>query len=249
MQQLKSRYFEPLFEDLAGSGVESSLDENLATFRHLNGEVSFFIADENFDFEQHASDRVIHLDQVVREPLKIAAIILSRLKLNKTVFARNCEAVRISKKEAEDFLDEYHLMGATSSSVNIGLMHHSELLALASFSTGRKMRRLPENSRSFEMIRFCTKKGVTVTGGLTKILKAFCELKSPGDVMTYVSRQFSDGRAFAAAGFMRDTVTAPHYFLVERISFARFPLKEGAYDAEKFYVTRDLGNIRMIYKP
>lgn len=131
----------------------------------------------------------------------------SKFGLNKTIFARQCELKKIDKETANDFLNAYHLMNATQSAFNYGLFYKEELVAVASFSKGRKMNRLQEHERSFELIRFCCKEGITVTGGLTKLVKNFCREKNAGDVMTYVSKQFGNGKSFANAGFKKHSET------------------------------------------
>jgi hypothetical protein len=145
---------------------------------------------------------------------KIPAQLQSRLGLNQRVFARNCQVKKITKEEAANFLDRYHLMGSTQNAFNYGLFQNDELLAVASFSKGRKMNRLPEDKRSFELIRFCCKDGITVTGGLTKLVKNFCREKEAGDVMTYVDQRFSDGTSFIRAGFARHSATERNIKLV-----------------------------------
>lgn len=190
-------------------------------------------------------------DLVVREPQKIAALVQSKLGLNTRVFARNCVVKKITKPDAEVFLDQYHIMRSTQSAANYGLFLKDELIAVASFSKGRKMNRLASHERSFELIRFCCKDGITVTGGLTKLVKNFCRDKQAGDVMTYVDRQFSNGQAFVKAGFKKLDETAPNYFLVNKNDFERSPVenKDIAFDAERFYLTQNAGNIKLIYTP
>lgn len=184
-------------------------------------------------------------------PDKLAAVISSKTGLNKTIFARNCEVKKIEKTVAEKFLDEYHLMNSTSSAYNYGLYFKNELLAVASFSKGRKMNRLPEDKRSFELIRFCCREGITVTGGLTKLVKNFCREKNAGDIMTYVDKQFSSGESFAKAGFVRHSETEPKFFLVNKKTFERIPAESNAddFDPAKFYLVNNEGNIKFVYTP
>src|SRR4249919_1406417 len=87
------------------------------------------------------------LDYLVRMPEKVAAFVLGRLDLNKRVFARNCKVEKINKSVARTFLDRYHFMGGTEAAYCFGVFLKDELLAVATFSKGRKMRRLKENER------------------------------------------------------------------------------------------------------
>jgi len=189
------------------------------------------------------------LDLLVTAPEKLAAIVQSRLSLNKKVFARNCEVKRIDKTLAGEFLDKYHLMNSTVSAFNYGLFLKDELLAVASFSKGRKMNRLPQNKRSFELIRFCTKEGVTVTGGLTRLLKTFCREKDAGDIMTYIDKQFSPGQSFIKAGFVKHSETSPHFSLVNKQTFERVPLKNEneVIDEKLFYRLKNEGNLKLVF--
>lgn len=191
------------------------------------------------------------IDYLVKQPEKIGAIIQSKLGLNQRIFARNCALKKVNKAEAEQFLKTYHLMNSTQSASNYGLYHKGELMAVASFSKGRKMRRLREDQRSFELIRFCCKKGYTITGGLSKLLKHFVKEKIAGDIMTYVDQQWSEGDAFVKAGFMRLEKTEPKRFLINRKNFERTLWAEGdeMRIAKTHFELKDAGNLKLIYTP
>jgi hypothetical protein len=188
---------------------------------------------------------------IIHAPEKLVSLIQSKLGLNKTVFARNCIVSKLDKSTAEEFLDNYHLMNSTQSAFNYGLYCKDELLAVASFSKGRKMNRLPEHKRSFELIRFCCKEGITITGGLTKLIKNFCKEKSAGDIMTYIDKQFSSGESFIKAGFVKHSETPPNYFLINKKTLEKILVKsEGEkFDREKFVLTKNEGNIKLVYTP
>jgi hypothetical protein len=176
-------------------------------------------------------------------------MVQSNLGLNKTIFARNCAIKKILRKAAENFLEHYHLIGFTQSGFNYGLFYKDELVAVASFSKGRKMNRLPEGKRSFELIRFCSKSGITVTGGLTKLVKNFALEKQAGDVMTYIDLQWSDGRSFLRAGFKKLGESKPGNFLIDKNTFNRTYYTGEDFDAQQFYLARNLGNLKLIYIP
>lgn len=181
---------------------------------------------------------------------KLIPIILSKLNLNKTIFARNCKVEKIDKKLAEDFFNEFHFFGSTNSAFNYGLFYKNELIGAASFSKGRKMNRLPTGKQSFELIRFCCKSGITVTGGLSKLMNYFYIEKKAGDIMTYVDKQFSNGDSFIKAGFKKHSETPPLDFIINKKTFERFPLKENEkFDDNLFYKVQNSGNIKMIYHP
>lgn len=213
--------------------------------------ISFRLADDQYNFSEYASEPFIANDLLQTAPGKIAAMILSRLQLNKSVFARNCEVRKIDKNAAEKFINYYHLMSPTQSAYNYGLFLKDELLAVASFSKGRKMDRLSDDKRSFELIRFCCKSGISITGGLTKLIKKFYLEKNAGDIMTYIDKQWSNGDSFIKAGFIKAGETPEHYFLIDRKTFERHYTKEKPeeFDRKKFYLTQNLGNIKLIFTP
>lgn len=244
-----AKYFIALKKQLEKSGVLTQVHGQELTFERDEKTTTFYIAGENFDFKKQGA-AILPLDQIIRDPEKVSALILSRLQLNSIIFARNCEVKRVDKKLAEDFLNRYHIMNATQSAYNLGLYYKEELVALATFSKGRKMNRLEAHQRSFELIRFCCKSGITVTGGLTRLIKNFCIEKSAGDVMTYVDKQLSDGRSFINAGFKKHSETEPNYFLINKSTFERIPANSNdSFDGTRFYLSRNSGNIKLVYTP
>ena len=244
----------------AVSALQKALQNYGVVMEHTPGKIScskagrsfeFLIATASFDYSQNGTAAFVTADNLITGQEKITGIVLSKLNLNNKIFARNCEVRKIDKHTAETFLNAWHLMGATQSGSNRGLFYENELQALASFSKGRKMNRLPGHQRSFELIRFCSRPGITVTGGLTKLLKNFFVEKEAGDIMTYVDKQLSDGKAFVSAGFKRHSETPPNYFLINKKTFERSVLKnkDEDFDQKTFYLAQNSGNIKMIYQP
>jgi hypothetical protein len=195
------------------------------------------------------SDIKIHLaqDQLARRETQIFSIIRSKLQLNKKIFARKCEVKKVNTTYARLFLDAHHLMEYASSAFHYGLFLNEELIAIAAFSKGRKMDRLASHLRSFELVRFCCKDGVTVTGGLSKLLKHFVDEKKPGDVMTYVDKQWSEGLGYLKCGFQEIAETKKQEFLINKATCERTYYKGEKFDPKKFYLTQNLGNLKLVY--
>ena len=247
---MKNKSYISLVKLLEKYSVETRLEKETMIFSYEGRKILVHLASVDFNFEKFKEGPVVHLDQLIRDPQKIAATILSKLKLNKTVYARSCEIKRVDKLTSTEFLDKYHILYSTSSAANLGLFYKEELIGLATFSKGRKMNRLKGDQRSFELIRFCCKCGITITGGLTRLIKNFCDEKKAGDIMTYVDKQLSDGSSFIRAGFKKHSETEPNYFLVNRITFERIPAKkEIVFDSKKFYLTHNSGNVKLVYTP
>ncbi|PBQ32356.1 hypothetical protein CNR22_11435 [Sphingobacteriaceae bacterium] len=246
----ENKHIKELGHALEPFAVSTVLAGEIITFSKTSKKIKFILAGKDFDSEKYKEEVVIYEDQLKRSPEKIKALVLSKLQANKTIYARNCEVRKIDKETAVNFLENYHLMNSTQSGFNFGLFYLDELVAVASFSKGRKMNRLREDQRSFELIRFCCKSGITITGGLSKLIKNFCEEKKAGDVMTYVDKDLSDGTSFIRAGFKKHSETEATYFLVNRVTFERnMATKDELYDAKKFYRIKNSGNVKLVYTP
>ncbi len=187
------------------------------------------------------------IDLLVTKQDKLISTIQSKLHYTRKIYARQCIARRIESIVAEKFLNDHHLMSYTKSAFHYGLFDSAELVAVASFSKGRRMNRLEEHQRSFELVRFCCKEGITVTGGLTKLLKCFANEKTPGDIMTYVDKQLSEGVSYLKCGFKLHSETKKQEFLVNSRTFERDYYKEGKFDPKNFYITKNLGNLKLVY--
>ena len=109
------------------------------------------------------------------------------------VFARNCIIRRLDRQRAADFLAHNHYLGACTARYHYGLFTRRKtgaaesdtpegtLVAVGSFSNARRFR---DGHTSYEWIRYASLQGLRVMGGMSKILKHFCEEHHPGDVMT-----------------------------------------------------------------
>lgn len=133
-------------------------------------------------------------------------IIKSKLNLNKKIYARKCEVVDISFAECRDFLDENHLQGSCMSSVRLGLVYDNELVEVMTFGKPRFNRKY-----DYELLRLCTKGGLTVVGGASKLLKYF-EKKYKGSIVSYCDLRYSSGEIYNTLGFSNVGQSEPNYF-------------------------------------
>lgn len=178
----------------------------------------------------------------------LIGIISTKLQLNQSVFARNCTVERISRKAAEAFLNEYHLMGYTAVHDCIGLYYKGELLAVAGFSKGRQLNRLAAGERSYELVRFACKQGYSISGGLSKCIKAFTKERNPADIMTYIDKQFYSGQGFYKIGFELHSESSPLLFYVDA-NYKRVPVKKNTeISNQNGYYTWNIGNLKLVLK-
>ncbi|TYR37219.1 hypothetical protein FXV77_04150 [Sphingobacterium phlebotomi] len=160
--------------------------------------------------------RTFHIDQdqILKDPYKILSRLHALLGKGKVIYARQTVVARIDKRITLAFLEENHLQVAIPGKYRYGLFHEGELLSVAIFSGGRRMREQASNYRSFELIRFCHKAGYRVVGGISKLLKAFTEDFHPNDIMTYVDRDWAQVSNLHTLGFREQGHTSPQAFWI-----------------------------------
>ncbi|WP_316839551.1 hypothetical protein [Pedobacter gandavensis] len=127
--------------------------------------------------------------------------IASILGLNKTLHGRKGKIVPINQVQADEFLLNHHLQGSAKTKYKFALVIGEEIVAVALFSAPRPMKSIAPDYRSYELVRFASQIGFTVTGGFSKLLKHFINLVQPNDLMSYADRDWSLGNAYASSGF------------------------------------------------
>jgi hypothetical protein len=89
------------------------------------------------------------------------------------------------------------------------------LMAVMTFSGSKKYYLEDEIVLSYEMIRFATFNGFNVVGGFSKLLRFFVKEKTPGNIMTYIDADWTDGDNFSKLGFELVEKTSPLYFALD----------------------------------
>lgn len=123
------------------------------------------------------------------------------------IFARNTEARVISQKDANDFLEKYHMQGgARGQSYCVGLFDKDkgDLLQVQTFGPSRF-----DKDHEWEAIRLASKSGVVVVGGVSKGFSKFIKDNDPESVLSYVDADRSVGDADEKTGFSYVRQTTP----------------------------------------
>ena len=152
-----------------------------------------------------------HIFEYEWENPRTKEIILSQINNildlnNSRIFARKCELELISSQSTREFLDQNHLQGYVSSSVNIGLFYENELVSVMTFGKPRF-----NTEHEWELIRYCSKKGVTVVGGASKLFKHFLNLHQPKSIISYSHIDKGTGKLYENLGFKLQKITSPDY--------------------------------------
>lgn len=149
----------------------------------------------------------------------ILSRIKSRLGLNDKVYARQCEVKKLTTQaeisECVEFLDTNHLQGHARAKHYYGLFYEGELVELVSIGKSRKL--ISGSRDEYELIRMCSKNGVTVVGGFTRLMKyAMSDLKLD-KLISYIDLDWSGlmNNSYTKTGFSEVSVTAPNYWWVK----------------------------------
>ena len=148
--------------------------------------------------------------------------ITSFLGLNKGIYGRKVKVIPLNVKQSFEFLNAHHLQGFVNAKHHYGLTLNDEIVALASFSEEKMMKQKGENYKSAELVRFASKAGFTIVGGLSKLIKHHLKDNKLNDLMTYADKDWSLGRGYEALGFNLSEETKPLIMYVELESLTRF---------------------------
>ncbi|KAL1507928.1 hypothetical protein AB1Y20_007532 [Prymnesium parvum] len=151
-----------------------------------------------------------------------AQIVRSRLLAmtgrSRRLFARRLKVRRVDAATLEAFLLKHHLWGPTKARFRYGLFETldsgEDLVAVASFSSRRHVHRAGVRFRSHELIRYCSRRGVTVVGGISKLIAAFTRELEPDDIITVVDRNWGAGDGWGSFGFEQVQRMPPSTFFV-----------------------------------
>jgi hypothetical protein len=121
--------------------------------------------------------------------------IISLLKDRPLTFARKCEVKEvIDKKEAEDFINQYHLQGYVKDKVRLGLYLENKLISIMTFGTPRY-----NKNYQWELIRYCS--SYNVIGGAERLFKHFVDTYHPTGIISYCDLSKFSGDTYTKLGF------------------------------------------------
>jgi hypothetical protein len=157
-------------------------------------------------------------NEVSKKPTLVFSMIKNSLGLiDNKIAARNCKVVEVDSKSYRSFLNENHLEGEKNSGIKLGLESGGELVSVMGFS---------KYSSHYELDRFCSKSGVVVIGGFSKLLS-----RSPtGRIVSYSFNRYSTGQIYKSHEFIltRENKTSLFYYhkgeLKNRNQFMKYKL-------------------------
>lgn len=129
------------------------------------------------------------------------------------LYARQCEVKEISLKEANDFLNLYHLQnGLMKQDVCLGLFYNDSLVEVMTFGKPRY-----NKNYEYELLRLCSHKEYKITGGSEKLFKYFINNYKPKSVISYCDISKFSGDVYSKLGFILKGISKPsrHWYNVK----------------------------------
>lgn len=179
----------------AGNLFPTEEEKKKAKFRHL----------EKTKLCEEKGIRLIH---IFSDDWKFKKDILKSILKNalgfpeKKLFARKCSVKNISLDEYGNFLKENHLQGYSFADLRLGLFYKGELVQCVGVNTKGT------HSNEPELVRMCIKKGYSVIGGFSKLMKHL-NLKR---VVSHVDISIFSGVGYRTVGFKEVKLNPPTYF-------------------------------------
>lgn len=130
------------------------------------------------------------------------------------IFARKTEIKEVPKKEARQFLEKYHIQGATNFEIAFGLYYNNELLSVVTGGAHHRQ----GHGETFVLNRLAFKTNVSVAGGSSKLLKHLINYaKSTGfkKLLSWSDNRWSQGRVYESIGFKLEDEHGPDYSYVK----------------------------------
>ncbi len=163
-----------------------------------------------------------------------------------SIYARNCTIKEISANLANDFVNEHHSQGVSSTPINLGLFYNDELYAVMTFGTPRYAKKY-----QFELVRFCSKN--QVLGAASKLFKFFVKKYNPNKVVTYSDNSWGLGSVYEKMGFQKNSDTVGYWYTdykkrYNRLNFQKHKIKhlvEKADQKTEWQIMQELGYDRI----
>lgn len=171
---------------------------------------------------QHQGIQLLSIweDWITNKPKIVRSIILSKLGIYEhRIGASKCKVVEVPSSVARTFLDNNHIQGFCNSTIRYGLEYKGELVALMCFKKGSNPS--AKKTCTWDLIRFCSKTGVSVIAGAERLLIHFRQ-EHQGSIVSYASHDISNGGLYEKLGFRYDGEIQTTYWYVHNQSHERF---------------------------
>lgn len=180
----------------------------------------------------------IFSDQITYKPTIVEQRILNKLgMIKRSHHARQLKlVVDRSTKDINAFLEQTHIQGGKTGTVNIAAVdHHQNICAVMTFGKTRTSLGSKSKEGDYEMYRFATMGNIP--GIASKMFKHFISISNPKSVISYSDRCWGEGDLYPKLGFIKQHITRPNYWYtkdfiqkIHRFAFAKHTLVAEGYD-------------------
>lgn len=133
--------------------------------------------------------------------------------INTKIGARTLELIEVDSKTAREFYNNNHLQGNLQSKINYGLIKNGILYSVMSFSKSRF-----SSKAEWELTRFATLNGVSVSGAASRLFKHFTKIVNPRSVVSYADLKWGEGTVYKHLGFHFQHYSQPNYWYFKNIN-------------------------------
>jgi ferredoxin-like protein FixX len=155
--------------------------------------------------------RLIHVYEYdwKRHPERVQRLLRNKLGTGKKIGARECRLVENDSEIVGAFVEEFHDQGRVPDTFNIALEHRGEIVSVMTFGPVRF-----DSGGGMELLRYCSRDGCRVSGGASRMLRAFRKRFPNERLVTYASLDRGYSGFYTKLGFEVMDVTEPGYVWV-----------------------------------
>ncbi len=160
----------------------------------------------------------------------VKSILLNKIGMSdQKVYARKCHIKEVHHKEKDSFLEENHIQGKTTSSINLGLYHNNSLISLMTFG-----KRRTNGKSEFELIRFCNKLNTVVVGAASRLFNFFVKNYEFDKIISYSDNSYSNGDIYKKLNFHYSGTSINYYWCDGKNKYHRFNFNKKRLVAQGF---------------
>lgn len=131
--------------------------------------------------------------------------LINSLKSHNIIYARKCNIKEVNKRDADEFLNNYHLQSTCKNqSVRLGLYYNNKLICIMTFGKPRYNR-----NYEYELLRLCTLSDYKVIGGSQKLFSYFIKQYNPTSIISYCDNSKFTGEVYGRLGFKLKSYGVP----------------------------------------
>jgi len=131
-------------------------------------------------------------DELLNKFEIVESIINNKLSISDTIYARKLKIGKMGASLSKMFFEDNHLMGKGQGLTYT--LHNDKIVYCA-----MRVRRKKDNN--WEISRFCPKKGYSIPGGFSRLLKSFELEHNPDSVTTFIDKRYGSGEYLSDLGF------------------------------------------------